>query len=447
MLAVRRWAAFDKLPSLIQFAQTWHGKLTLIGVMTFALIIYHQIGLTWWPIIALPGQYQGMLRWPFVSCAIIATSFLPQYRRIIVSLMSIIGLAILPWFQWDTLASHQTIDHRLILACIFLSIGLYIAVVKYFEIKKPVALLLLLTFALIIIASYTNAYNLWAGLIAFSALIWFVSYSLTSLRSTQLKSSSQGALQKLSLRGALRRGNPSFFFYLPFWGSTTTPLPKGGQYLNHIEAKDAEAFARLNTNHPYPWYWAWIAVLEQFGFELCAIGMYGHLVIGLCRMTGFHAQRNMDSPLTATTIVAFWNRYYFYFKELLVEFFFYPTYFRYFKKHPRLRIFFATMIAACVGNIIFHLLAEPKYLIEYGLWGALKRLQVYLFYAIILGLAISISQLRKMKQKTATHPLQRYFLAPITVIGFYCIMTVFNRPYQSLDLKQNLLFLASMFNL
>ncbi len=462
MLIARHWNTIFEQPSLQQFAQTRLGKITLISLMTLALIIYHQVGLTWWPIIALPGQYQGLLRWPFVTAAITTTTFLPQYRRAIVALMGIISLATLPWFQWKALP-QLTINHGLVMACVFSAIGVFILAVKHLNIQKPVALLLGLTFTLIIIASYTHAMYLWASFIVLSALLWFVCYSLQT------------------------KSFKNIFFYLPFWGSTTTPLPKGNQYLDHIEAKNAaalaksqlegikliywslcmaacigllykaylyfdipklsDAFARLNTNHPCLWYQAWAAVLEQFGFELFAIAMYSHLAIGLCRMTGFNAQRNMDSPLTATTITDFWNRYYFYFKELLVEFFFYPTYFRYFKKHPRLRIFCATMMAACVGNILFHLLAEPKYLIQYGLWGALKRFQVYLFYAFILGLAISISQLRKVKKKTQAHPLQRYVLAPMTVIGFYCIMTVFNRPYQSFDLKQNLLFLVSMFHL
>lgn len=462
MLIARYSNVILEQPSLLQFAQTRLGKLTLIGLMTLALIIYHQLGLTWWPIIALPGQYHGVLRWPFVTAAITATTFLPQYRRMIVALMGIIGLTTLPWFQWEALP-QQTANHGLIVASVFLAIGLLMLAVKQFKIQKPVLLLLGLIFTLILIASYTHAIYLWSSFIVLSAVLWFVCYSM------QIKSFKH------------------IFFYLPFWGSTTTPLPKGNQYLAHIEAKDAvalaksqlegikliywslcmaacigllykaylyfdipklsEAFARLHTNHPCPWYQAWVVVLEQFGFELFAIAMYSHLVIGLCRMSGFNAQRNMDSPLTATTIADFWNRYYFYFKELLVEFFFYPTYFRYFKKHPRLRIFCATMMAACVGNIIFHLLAEPKYLIQFGFWGALTHLQVYVFYAFILGTAISVSQMRKLKKKTPKHPLQRYVLAPMTVIGFYCMMTVFNRPYQSFDLKQNLLFLASMFHL
>ena len=37
-------------------------------------------------------------------------------------------------------------------------------------------------------------------------------------------------------------------------------------------------------------------------------------------------------------VVEFWNRFYYYFKELLVEFFFYPVYARYFRNHQRRRL-------------------------------------------------------------------------------------------------------------
>ena len=42
----------------------------------------------------------------------------------------------------------------------------------------------------------------------------------------------------------------------------------------------------------------------------------------------------------------------------MVDMFFYPTYLRYFKKHPRLRMVAATMAAACAGNAIFHFLRD-----------------------------------------------------------------------------------------
>ncbi len=87
---------------------------------------------------------------------------------------------------------------------------------------------------------------------------------------------------------------------------------------------------------------------------MLTLSIWGHIIIATCRMAGFKALRNTWSPLQSKTIAEFWNRYYYYFKELLVEFFFYPTFLRFFKTKPRLRMFMATMAAAGLGNMLYH---------------------------------------------------------------------------------------------
>ena len=45
------------------------------------------------------------------------------------------------------------------------------------------------------------------------------------------------------------------------------------------------------------------------------------MIVGYLRLCGFNVFRNTYKPLLAETMVEFWNRYYYYFKELLVNFF------------------------------------------------------------------------------------------------------------------------------
>src|SRR4030095_1930965 len=104
--------------------------------------------------------------------------------------------------------------------------------------------------------------------------------------------------------------------------------------------------------------------------------------------------RNTYKPYQATSIADFYNRIYYYFKELLVAFFFYPSYLRYFKKHPRLRLFTATLAAAGLGNILFHFLRTEDRILRDGLIKTAVFFTPYVVYGLILGGAIAFSQLR-----------------------------------------------------
>ena len=117
-----------------------------------------------------------------------------------------------------------------------------------------------------------------------------------------------------------------------------------------------------------------------------------HIIIAIIRMCGFKALRNTYRPLASRTIAEFWNRFFYYFKELLVEFFFYPVFFRYFKNRPLLRMYTATMAAAFFGNFLFHFMRDIFYVIELGFFEAMIAFHSYFAYSFVLGNAIFLSQ-------------------------------------------------------
>src|ERR1039458_6874721 len=223
--------------------------------------------------------------------------------------------------------------------------------------------------------------------------------------------------------GAIRSIGPllvRLFHFQPFWGSTNVPYPKGESYLARIEARTGQdlavtqlkglklvlwasvlkvvlalfdqlvhgspgcfsrwlpgsfcvpylqtAIAAHLARQPFPRDLCWLSVMANFCVMLLNISIMGHFIIGICRMAGFNALRNTYRPLASTTIAEFYNRVYYYFKELLVDFFFYPAYFRYFKDRPRLRLFFATLAAAGFGNLLYHILASIGAVSQIGLW-------------------------------------------------------------------------------
>jgi hypothetical protein len=319
--------------------------------------------------------------------------------------------------------------------------------------------------------------SLWAVLVVMSQYLWFLGYSLLDLSSKQSP--------------PFRR---QLGHYLPFWGGSGTPFPKGAAYLRKIEATTPEAlavtqlkglkllawalclavvahswdlvlhgepavrakalgetgveligassglglptfeetFAAVAAHQHVTWQTAWGSLIADFISALLSLAIWGHVIIATCRMAGFRALRNTRNPLASRTLADFWNRYYYYFKELLVDFFFYPTFLRFFRKQPRLRKAFATLAAAGFGNVLYHFLRDDGAIARLGPWEALVAFRSYALYGLCLGLAIAISQDRASRRAKATGPRAafQHVTAPLVVCGFFCVMNVLSHPIE-----------------
>jgi hypothetical protein len=129
-----------------------------------------------------------------------------------------------------------------------------------------------------------------------------------------------------------------------------------------------------------------------------AIPRLGALLAG-DRDVPFNVFRNTYKPLLAESVVEFWNRYYFYFKELLMEFFFLPTYARWFRTWPRLRLFAAVFAAAFFGNMYYHLIQNETVLVPGDVVGAWEAYNSRLLYCALLAFGIFVSMLRAQQPK------------------------------------------------
>jgi len=131
-------------------------------------------------------------------------------------------------------------------------------------------------------------------------------------------------------------------------GETHHSLARFGAFLPQFGIPTlATALDRTAAGHPFSLYFSWASVVSHMLLTLLSLAVGGNLAVACCRMAGFRALRYTYKPLEAGSIAEFWNRYVYYFKELLVEFFFYPAYLRYFRESPRLRLAAATFAAAC----------------------------------------------------------------------------------------------------
>lgn len=246
------------------------------------------------------------------------------------------------------------------------------------------------------------------------------------------------------------RFSDHLLYLYPAYGGTNTPYGKGIDHLSRHEARTDEALARsqlaglkllalawiyerLNvgiarlvhgepagsvhaayglglprleslvpTGSEAPWLAAWAALYLGLVTQVLALAVRGHEVVGVLRLFGFNVFRNTYKPLLAPSLVDFWNRYYYYFKELLVDFFFFPIYVRYFRRSPRLRIFVATLAAAGAGNLYYHLLQQDSFLLT-GSWTVLRPwLESRSLYCLALALGIYVSLRREQQRRGAT---------------------------------------------
>lgn len=276
---------------------------------------------------------------------------------------------------------------------------------------------------------------------------------LGALRSLPLFAWRLSYLAASASRGGVvgSRFRDHLFYLAPIYGGQATPIGKGLDFLSRHEAGDADAIARsqlaginllllalvwtvllalLDTvvygeivdgpaatlvsffsgwaldvhgvdglflaGTEHAWYTVWTTIYLELIRETLRLAASGHVVVACLRLMGFNVFRNTYKPLLAESILDFWNRYFYYFKEVLVDFFFYPTYLRLRKLGNAARMFAAVFAAAFAGNMYFHILANtPQQVVGLdfaALWSSWSPRLVYCF---LLAFGIWVSMLRQ----------------------------------------------------
>lgn len=439
----------EKFPTFVTFIQTRVGKLVL--VLIFGLGFSSSTIRPW----------EGTL----VTVTLGLTTFLPKWRRI---------------FLASSAFAFSAIQDRspYFIAVVVLGLLLFWCARRWPQSrfgKRPAAFLLT-SYALLILAtcaipkSSSFFSSAWAAIGLLGSYVWFICYALKD--------------RVASLPGDLPLEAGSF---RPVWGSSNVPFPKGAAYLRRIEAHNAEQLAATQLKGlklliwalllnlflnlwrlcfhgylrlplaadalamsvhrtPYPWYVCWESQLLSFFESVLELTIFGHRIIACCRMAGFNALRNTYRPLSSRTIVEFFNRFYYYFKELLVDFFFYPTFFRCFKRNRRLRLVGATFAAAAFGNMFYHFTRDYWMIPKVGLAGACMNFQVFAFYCLALASALSISQLRRRRAPYSGF-IRGRLIPAVWVVLFYCVLDVFGSTQRDYSLTEHFRFLAQLFNI
>lgn len=300
------------------------------------------------------------------------------------------------------------------------------------------------------------------------------------------------------------RFSDHLFYLAPAWGGTTTPYGKGLDFLSRHEAGTALAMARsqlagikllllavawtyarelldlaffgraaqhlggwptafldgwtlglprlqalIRGDAQTAWHLAWASTYLELIRATLNLAISGHLIIGSLRLLGFNVFRNTYKPLLSTSVLEFWNRYYYYFKELLVDFFFYPTYLRLRTLSPAARMLAAVFAAAFVGNMYYHVMTSPGHLLRFDLEGLWAHWSPRLVYCSLLALGIWVSMLRQQKLRAAGDRPGRWTqLRRIAYVWtFYAIIQIWNVTHGRAGLGECTAFFLSLFGL
>ncbi len=236
------------------------------------------------------------------------------------------------------------------------------------------------------------------------------------------------------------------FYLLPIFGGTGTPFGKGAAYLRRQSSEDIKTLAKsqlagikllilailwtisvmlmdryvflpfpmedflardsynlgivrlpelLANGHSPTILSRWVSLYLELIRITLELAIFGHIIVACLRVLGFNVFRNTYKPLLATSIVEFWNRFYYYFKELLVQFFFYPTYLRTTWAGPKLRLYLSVFVAAFLGNMYFHLLDDFRHIVSLDFFSMWSYWGTRLVYCFALATGIWVSMIRQ----------------------------------------------------
>jgi hypothetical protein len=410
-----RLSQFHENQALVNAGQSVAGRLTLWAV-ALVLLAWHEVS-------------------PLMMVSLSLVMVFPAQRHALLSVAAagMIVEKILEATSWH----WQNHVLQLIVMLVVGIAGLYTAylLVKHFE-KWPTFFKrfpILTLHAAVWLALSLSTLPMLGVLTMVPFLVWRLSYMVALARCGKAGDS---------------RFRDHLFYLVPVFGGAQTPYGKALGFLSQHEAHDPEAFTRSQlagikllllaviwilvldwmnsalfgdtasyiTFWPGQWtlglsgvaeqlrsgiypplYQGWVTVYLELVRKTLWLAVTGHVIIGCLRLLGFNVFRNTYKPLLSESIVEFWNRFYYYFKELLVDFFFYPAYLRMRSLGPRARMFAAVFAAAFLGNMYHHVLARPEAVLQLDLAGFWISWGPRFVYCFLLAAGIWISMLRQQK--------------------------------------------------
>lgn len=472
---LRDFLAIDEREHIVEWSQGRIGKLLIYLIAITAVATYFP----WWESAlvvsaAMAAAYRPNLRNPILFTATWTAAFLEigfSENQVLTDISAIV--------HHEQVAGISV----MVMAFTFLvavMIGAWVTLTfirrnpKSFLARRPLITLLAVE-ALLCVLPVLDVMQglprvlLWSMLIILTPYVWFLTYAITDQRS---RDPSDPVFQMAVLR--------------PFWSPAYLPFGKGAAFLRKNLSKTprdlavtqlkaiklllwsnallsmkrglvwifqdqmgvpglGEAIDAFLLGQPFPIVVAWISLILATAKYSLTIALWAGFFIGIARLAGYRLPRGSWRPLESRTLMEYFNRFHYYFKELLVDHFFVPTFFSVFRNRPRLRMFFATFMAAGVGNALWHFLYNIEMVATMGLARALESFTSYAFYCLTLATGIGLSQVRASRGIRPPSSLFGKLYSFLFVWSFVVCLHVFGDESRNHSLTERFLFFLNLF--
>ena len=458
------------------FLLAWAGRPAgqLLIMLVFALIFRE---------IYTAGELFGCNHWSQIVVAVAVCAWSGRYRRLALGLSTLVLLVLAPdWYPSVWLSKMQVREsvagepltwlRPLALVGTLALATTLLALRRRFPTslpgRWPVLSLILLYFGLLALATGLAGWPrlvLFSLIWALSAYLWYLAFALRDVTSPQ--------------RPGLGQELASFH---PFFGGTWIPIGLGAAHLRQREARCPRTLAvcqlkglklivccwlmfqldklllgwRAQLGLPefpvllhqhlsgavfYPRSYCWASMLFSFFEGMVAAYALGNLLVACARVGGFQLLQQVYKPLSARSVSDYWNRISYYYKQAIVELFFYPCFLNYGKKTPRLRLGLAIFVAAGVGNLVYHFRSVLPWAARFGLLETLWGMRTYACYCIILWFGLWLS-MAGAEQRPARPDLVQRVLVLAKIVLFFSILSVFDELYTTDSPWDRLCFLG-----
>jgi hypothetical protein len=108
-------------------------------------------------------------------------------------------------------------------------------------------------------------------------------------------------------------------------------------------------------------------------------------------------------------------------------------------------VFFATFMAAGVGNAIYHFIRDIEYVALLGPMQTLEDFSPYLLYCFLLAVGIGISQARISAGRRLPATPFGVLWCGLFVWGFFICLHVFSDESRILSLRERVSFFTTLF--
>ena len=234
-----------------------------------------------------------------------------------------------------------------------------------------------------------------------------------------------------------------FFVSDVVFGTTTLSYVPFSFHLPNYFGMPFDIYYRFSI----PLWKSWMGLFaNSFIFLTVNVASLIGIMVSVARMCGFRFYRNTYKPYLANSFHDFFNRVFFFYNELLINFFFYPfwKFSKVLKLPKKTRLFLVTFFTVLIGGEIIHFMRVFRGLENLSLIDMFSIYAGRLPYFFLLGLFSAISVVSKGKSETLP---KWYIQGPRVFFYFalYSICTLAQSNYTRMDFVEQIKFFFYFF--